>query len=164
MIIVLHEQSEDIAQGVDRSKEEEQGAGDQGMMFGYATNETNNYLPAPISFSHNLLSHFSNLRKSKQLDFLRPDSKAQVSVEYENGKPINIHSIVLSHQTDDIPLEKTRPIMIEECKKALRYTNMVSDDTAFYINPTGRFIIGGPHGDAGSYRKKNNCGHLRRCG
>lgn len=150
----IHEQSQDIAQGVDRGKEEKQGAGDQGMMFGYATDETNNFLPAPISFSHNLLNYFASLRKSNQIPFLRPDSKAQVSVRYENGKPVFIHSVVLSHQTDDLPLDEIRPLLIDECRKALRYTDLISDDTAFYINPTGRFVIGGPHGDAGLTGRK----------
>lgn len=149
----LHEQSPDIAQGVDKS-DDDQGAGDQGMMFGYATNETDNYLPAPISYSHHLLKHFTGLRKQKKIDFLRPDSKAQISINYENGKPEAIRAIVLSHQTDDIPLEKIRPILIEECKKSLEFTKLINQDTVFYINPTGRFVLGGPHGDAGLTGRK----------
>ncbi len=152
----IHNQSKDISQGVDVGKGlyDEQGAGDQGMMFGYADSSTKEYMPAPIAYSHRLLNELQKIRKDKKLDYLRPDSKSQVSVRYKNGVPIFIDSIVISHQTDDIPLSKIREDLIDAAKTILDDTNLLSPDTLFYINPTGRFVSGGPHGDAGLTGRK----------
>jgi S-adenosylmethionine synthetase len=152
----LHEQSPDIAQGVNEGQGlySEQGAGDQGMMFGYASDETPELMPAPIQFSHQLLIELAKIRKSGQIPYLRPDSKSQVSVRYADGKPAEITTVVISHQTDDVPLEQIRKDLIEVAKTVLGPTGLLTDNTLYYINPTGRFVVGGPHGDSGLTGRK----------
>lgn len=152
----IHPQSADIAQGVLEGEglHTEQGAGDQGMMFGYATNTTPSLMPAPIYYSHLLLLHLQNIRKKGDISYLRPDAKTQVSVEHVDGQPTRITSIVISHQTDDIPLETIRRDLIEVTQSLLTPTGLITKDTQFYINPTGKFVIGGPHGDAGLTGRK----------
>ncbi len=150
---LLHAQSQDISAGVDK-KSGELGAGDQGMMFGYATDENQDNMPLPISLSNRIVRHFSKLRKSKEISFLRPDAKSQVSVRYEDDKPVGISSIVLSHQTDDIDVDIIEQTLQEELKKLLGDTGLLLDSTKYYINPTKKFVIGGPHGDAGLTGRK----------
>ncbi|GHS93833.1 S-adenosylmethionine synthase [Planctomycetales bacterium] len=152
----IHGQSPDISQGVTAATSEsgEQGAGDQGLMFGYATTETPQLMPAPIVYSHQLLAELSQIRRAKKIPYLRPDSKSQVSIYYDNGKPVKITNVVISHQTDDVPLETIRRDMIEVVKNVLGYTQLLTKDTTYYINPTGKFVIGGPHGDAGVTGRK----------
>lgn len=150
----IHGQSADIAMGVDESEAKEQGAGDQGMMFGYATTATPELMPAPVIFSHKLLDRLQEIRKQKVIPYLRPDSKAQVSVRHANGLPVEITSVVISHQTDDLPLDKIRNDIIEVIKDTLDYTGLLNENTEYFINPTGRFVIGGPHGDAGLTGRK----------
>ncbi|MDZ8117467.1 methionine adenosyltransferase [Pontiella agarivorans] len=152
----LHGQSPDISQGVTEGEGlfAEQGAGDQGMMFGYACNETDELMPAPIAFSHRLLDELQKIRKAGTLSYLRPDSKSQVSVQYKGGKPVSIETVVISHQTDDVPLETIREDLIKVCKAVLEPTGLLKEDTEYFINPTGKFVIGGPHGDAGLTGRK----------
>lgn len=150
----IHGQSPDIAMGVDSSSEKEQGAGDQGMMFGYATNSTPELMPAPILYSHRLLDRLQQLRKSKEIPYLRPDAKSQVSVRHVNGRPVEITSVVISHQTDDVSPERIKKDMIEVVKDTLSGTGLLNEKTEYYINPTGKFVIGGPHGDAGLTGRK----------
>ena len=152
----IHGQSPDISQGVTEGEGlyEEQGAGDQGMMFGYATNETPEMLPVPIAFSHRLLERFETLRDNGSLDYLRPDAKAQVSVHYDKGRPRRITSVVVSHQTDDIPAERVREDITEVIQQELSPSGLLDQDTAYYINPTGSFILGGPFADAGLTGRK----------
>ena len=150
----IHGQSTDIAMGVDDSELKEQGAGDQGMMFGYATISTPELMPAPIIFSHKLLDRLQEVRKKGDIPYLRPDSKSQVSVRHINGLPAEITSVVVSHQTDEVPLEKVRNDIIELINDTLAYTGLLNGNTEYYVNPTGRFVIGGPHGDAGLTGRK----------
>ena len=152
----IHGQSPDISQGVTEGEGlfSEQGAGDQGMMFGYASNVTPELIPAPIAFSHRLLLELQKRRKSGAIPYLRPDSKSQVSVRHIDGKPVSIETVVVSHQTDDIPLEEIRNDLIAVCKEVLGPTGLLTDETKYYINPTGKFVIGGPHGDAGLTGRK----------
>ena len=152
----LHEQSPDIAQGVNEGEGlyTEQGAGDQGMMFGYASDETPELMPAPIQWSHELLLELAKIRKSGKIAYLRPDSKSQVSVRYHKGKPAEITTVVISHQTDEVPLEQIRADLIEVAKAVLGPTGLLTDKTEYYINPTGRFVVGGPHGDSGLTGRK----------
>ena len=150
----LHGQSSDINQGVSRGSDEAQGAGDQGMMFGYASNATPELMPAPILYSHRILRQFASLRKNGDIPYLRPDAKAQVSILHENGRPREITTIVVSHQTRDIAIEKIRRDIEEVVRDLLRDTGLLTDDTQFFINPTGRFVIGGPCGDAGVTGRK----------
>jgi len=152
----IHPQSAEIAQGVLEGEGlyTEQGAGDQGMMFGYATSATPSLMPAPIYYSHLLLEHLQNIRKKGTISYLRPDAKTQVSVEHVAGLPTRITSIVISHQTDDIPLETIRHDLTEVARSLLTPTGLIDKDTQFYINPTGKFVIGGPHGDAGLTGRK----------
>lgn len=152
----LHEQSPDISQGVTEGQGlfAEQGAGDQGMMFGYASNATEELMPAPIAYSHRLLDELQKIRKEGTIPYLRPDSKSQVSVLHINGKPKSIDTVVISHQTDDVPLEQIRKDLIEVVKDVLGPTGLLDDETDYYINPTGKFVIGGPHGDAGLTGRK----------
>ena len=150
----LHRQSPDINQGVDRGSDEEQGAGDQGMMFGYATRATPELMPAPIVFSHSLLRTFSRLRRSGEIPYLRPDAKAQVSVFHEKGYPVSIDTVVVSHQTtDDVSIEKVRKD-IEEVARGVLDPKLLTNRTRFFVNPTGKFVIGGPAGDAGLTGRK----------
>lgn len=152
----IHPQSSDISQGVSEGQGlfTEQGAGDQGMMFGYATRATPALMPAPIYYSHQLLDHLQRLRKTGDIDYLRPDAKTQVSVLHEAGIPKHITNVVISHQTDDIPLAKIRKDLIQAAREVLTPTGLLGDDTEYYINPTGKFVIGGPHGDAGLTGRK----------
>ena len=149
----LHKQSKDIAIGVDEKEDKAQGAGDQGMMFGYACNETNNLMPAPIEFSHKILKSLANYRHSNNT-FFGPDSKSQVSVKYENNKPVGISSIVVSTQhSEKAKNDEIKSKVIEIVREALP-EKWLPDDGSFLINPTGRFVIGGPDGDTGLTGRK----------
>ncbi len=148
-------QSPDIAQGVDHRSDEQLGAGDQGMMFGYATNETDNLMPAPITYSHRLMQRQAELRKSGRLPWLRPDAKAQLSFIYEDGKPVGIDCVVLSTQHSESVHNKTiQEAVMEEIIKPTLPRAWLSSKTKYYINPTGRFVIGGPVGDCGLTGRK----------
>ena len=153
-INALHGQSPDINQGVDRGSPEEQGAGDQGLMFGYATNETPEMMPATLIFSHRLVRRCAELRKSGAIPYLRPDAKAQVSVFHKNGRPDAITTVVLSHQTTDVDIAVIRRDLEEVARAELAGSGLVTDDTRFLVNPTGKFVIGGPNGDAGVTGRK----------
>ena len=164
----IHEQSADINQGVDRKKKEEQGAGDQGMMFGYATNETNDYMPLALDLAHKLLIELAALRREgKQIKYLRPDAKSQVTLEYDdNNRPVRIDAIVLSTQHDDFDTEEKMHKKIEKDIISILIPRIISkypkykkffDGKAkikYHINPTGKFVIGGPHGDTGLTGRK----------
>ena len=152
----LHGQSPDIAMGVNEGQGlfKEQGAGDQGMMFGYASDETPQLMPAPIEYSHQLLIELARIRKAGEIPYLRPDSKSQVSVRYEDGSPVCITCVVISHQTEDVPLTVIERDLKEVAKKVLTPTGLLTADTEYYINPTGRFVVGGPHGDSGLTGRK----------
>jgi S-adenosylmethionine synthetase len=162
----IHEQSADINQGVDKKKKEEQGAGDQGMMFGYATNETANHMPLALDLAHNLLIELAALRReSKAIKYLRPDAKSQVTLEYDdNNKPVRIDAIVISTQHDDFD---TEPKMLAKINKDIKeiliprvmktypqYKHLFNNKIKYHINPTGKFVIGGPHGDTGLTGRK----------
>jgi S-adenosylmethionine synthetase len=172
---VIHSQSPDIAQGVDEDKDKEQGAGDQGMMFGYATDETDNYMPLTLEISHLLLQELAKIRKEKQLmTYLRPDAKSQVTIEYDDDyNPIRIDTLVLSTQHDEFLVDKNNPKkaekemqnqIIQDVKNYLiprvlhqlpeRVQNLFNDSIKYYVNPTGKFVIGGPHGDTGLTGRK----------
>ena len=151
----LHGQSPDIAQGVNRAKAEKQGAGDQGMMFGYATNETPSLMPATLVYSHELLQHFTKLRKTRKLPYLRPDSKSQLSVVYEDGRPVEIATVVLSHQTTEAGANRKCYAEMEGiARDFLAKTKLITPRTRFYVNPTGKFVVGGPTGDSGLTGRK----------
>ena len=152
----LGKQSPDIAMGVDESSDHEQGAGDQGLMFGYASNETDVLMPAPITYSHLLVKRQAEVRKSGALKFLRPDAKSQVTFRYdEGGNPQGVEAVVLSTQHDpDIRLEDLQEAVMEEIIKPVLPANWLSADTKFFINPTGNFVIGGPVGDCGLTGRK----------
>ena len=167
VLSAIHEQSPDINQGVDRTNPEEQGAGDQGMMFGYATNETQNYMPLALDLSHRLLRELSVLRReNEEIPYLRPDAKAQVTIEYsDDNVPQKIKAIVISTQHDDFADEPTMlakikadliNILIPRIKAQLipEIQALFTDDITYHINPTGKFVIGGPHGDAGLTGRK----------
>jgi S-adenosylmethionine synthetase len=162
----IHEQSSDINQGVDRKTKEEQGAGDQGMMFGYASNETDDYMPLALDLAHKILQELAALRREdKQIKYLRPDAKSQVTLEYDdNNKPSRIDAIVVSTQHDDFD---TEPKMAARIKKDIieiliprvkakykKYAHLFNDKIKYHINPTGKFVIGGPHGDTGLTGRK----------
>ncbi len=153
-VSALHGQSLDIAQGVNKLSVEEQGAGDQGMMFGYASNSTEQLMPAPIVYAHGLLQYFTVLRKNGEIPYLRPDSKAQVSVLHEDGKAKAITTVVVSHQTRDVPIKRIRKELEAAARAYLADTGLLTNKTTFYINPTGRFVIGGPCGDSGLTGRK----------
>ena len=151
----IGKQSPDIAMGVDRATAEEQGAGDQGLMFGYATNETDVLMPAPITYAHRLVKRQSEVRKDGTLPWLRPDAKSQVTFVYEDNKPVAIDAVVLSSQHDpDVTLEELREGVMEEIIKPILPTELLGADTKYHINPTGRFEIGGPMGDCGLTGRK----------
>ena len=152
----LGAQSPDIAQGVDRGSADEQGAGDQGMMFGYAVRETPELMPAPIAWAHRLMRRFTDERKSGRIPWLRPDAKSQVSVVYEDGRPVRIDAIVLSHQTTAEPdIDRDiRPAIEAVVRDELAGTGMLVSATKFHVNPTGRFVVGGPAGDSGLTGRK----------
>ena len=157
VMVTLDKQSVDIAQGVNEGEglDREQGAGDQGLMFGYACNETDVLMPFPITYSHLLVKRQSEVRKSGALSWLRPDAKSQVSVRYEDNKPVAIDTVVLSTQHDEeIDHATLSDAVIEEIIKPVLPTNMISAETRFLVNPTGRFVIGGPHGDCGLTGRK----------
>jgi S-adenosylmethionine synthetase len=162
----IHEQSSDINQGVERKKKEEQGAGDQGMMFGYASNETADYMPLTLDLAHKILQELAVLRReNKQIQYLRPDAKSQVTIEYDdNNKPVRIDTIVVSTQHDDFASEKHMQekiktdvvnILIPRIKKKFpKYAKLFNSSITYHINPTGKFVIGGPHGDTGLTGRK----------
>ncbi len=158
--LLLTQQSSDIAQGVDArkvkgKKTSKQGAGDQGLMFGYASNETPELMPAPIMFAHRLGRRLTKIRKGGGAPWLRPDAKSQVSVIYDNGKPVGISNVVISTQhAADAPHSKIEKFCIEEVIKQVLPARLLSRDTEFLINPTGRFVIGGPQGDTGLTGRK----------
>ena len=167
VLSAIHEQSADINQGVERKNPEEQGAGDQGMMFGYATNETDNYMPLALDLSHKLLIELAALRREgKEISYLRPDAKSQVTIEYsDDHKPVRIDAIVISTQHDDFAEEKAMQeqikkdiinILIPRVKKHLKpeLQALFTDKIIYHINPTGKFVIGGPHGDTGLTGRK----------
>lgn len=167
ILSAIHEQSQDINQGVDRSNPEEQGAGDQGMMFGYATNETDNYMPLALDLAHSLLIELAAIRRENtDIKYLRPDAKSQVTIEYDdNHQPIRIDSIVISTQHDDFDEEATMLAkiksdivsqLIPRVKAALKpeLQKLFNDQIKYHINPTGKFVIGGPHGDTGLTGRK----------
>ena len=155
VLSAISKQSPDIAMGVDRDSKESQGAGDQGMMFGYATNETTELMPTTIVLSHKLVKKQSQVRKSNELEWLRPDAKSQVTVRFNNGKPEFIDTVVLSTQHDEkISMDEIEKKVIEHIIKPTLPTNLITNDTKFLINPTGSFIIGGPVGDCGLTGRK----------
>ena len=166
ILSAIHEQSSDINQGVDRTNPEDQGAGDQGMMFGYATNETEDYMPLALDLSHKLLQELAVIRReNSDITYLRPDAKSQVTLEYDNdNKPVRIDAIVISTQHDDFDEESK---MLAKIKKDLvdilipriiknnpQYAHLFNDKIEYHINPTGKFVIGGPHGDTGLTGRK----------
>jgi S-adenosylmethionine synthetase len=167
VLSAIHEQSPDINQGVERKNKEEQGAGDQGMMFGYATNETDNYMPLPLEISHLLLKELAQIRKDgKVMTYLRPDSKSQVTIEYsDENQPIRIDAIVVSTQHDDFDSEEAMlntikndviNILVPKVKNLLpsHIQDLFNDNINYHVNPTGTFVIGGPHGDTGLTGRK----------
>src|SRR3982751_1068063 len=166
VLSAIHEQSSDINQGVDRKTKEEQGAGDQGMMFGYATNETEDYMPLALDLAHKLLQELAVLRReNKQIKYLRPDAKSQVTLEYDdNNRPVRIDAIVVSTQHDDFDTEPKMAnkikddiinILIPRVKaKYKKYAKLFNNNIKYHINPTGKFVIGGPHGDTGLTGRK----------
>ena len=156
VLSAIHEQSPDINQGVDKANPEEQGAGDQGMMFGYATDETENYMPLALELSHRLLIELALLRReNKDITYLRPDAKSQVTIEYNGNKPIRVDTVVLSTQhSPDIKLDDLREAVIEEIINPIVPKELIKGDIKFLINPTGRFVIGGPQGDCGLTGRK----------
>lgn len=165
VLVAIDEQSQDIAQGVDTSLEAREdrekrinaiGAGDQGLMFGFATNETDELMPLPISLSHKIVAHLAKLRKTAEISYLRPDAKSQVTVEYdENDQPKRVDTIIISTQHDDeVANETIRRDMIEKVIKEVVPNELLDQQTKYFINPTGRFVIGGPQGDAGLTGRK----------
>ncbi|MFN1680476.1 methionine adenosyltransferase, partial [Acinetobacter baumannii] len=155
VINMIGKQSPEIAQGVDRQKPEDQGAGDQGLMFGYASRETDVLMPAPISYAHRLMERQAELRRSGALPWLRPDAKSQVTFAYENGKPVRLDAVVLSTQHDpEITQTQLKEAVIEEIIKPIIPAEMFHAATKFHINPTGMFVIGGPVGDCGLTGRK----------
>jgi len=167
VLSAIHEQSKDINQGVDKDNKEEQGAGDQGMMFGYATNETENYMPLALDLAHKILIELANLRReNKQITYLRPDAKSQVTLEYsDDNKPVRIDAIVVSTQHDEFDKSEQKMqakirkdietiLMPRIIKKYPQYKSLFNKQIKYHINPTGNFVIGGPHGDTGLTGRK----------
>src|SRR6202049_1120737 len=152
---IIGKQSPDIAQGVDRKDERKQGAGDQGLMFGYASSETDVLMPAPITLAHRLVKRQAQVRKNGKLPWLRPDAKSQVTLRYENDKPVGLEAVVLSTQhSDDISTKQLREAVMEEILKPVLPSKWIDKRTKYHINPTGRFVIGGPVGDCGLTGRK----------
>ena len=155
VLVSLDKQSPDIAMGVDEAGGKEQGAGDQGLMFGYACDETDALMPAPIEYAHRLVRQQSEVRKSGKLPWLRPDAKSQITFRYENGKPVSVNAVVLSTQhAPDITIKELRAAVMDEIIKPVVPEEWISKDTLYHINPTGRFVIGGPMGDCGLTGRK----------
>ena len=164
VLTTIDEQSPDIAMGVNEALESKKGerdeieligAGDQGMMFGFATNETEEFMPAPIALAHRLSRRLTEVRKSNELAYLRPDGKTQVTVEYEDGRPIRVDTVVISTQHDpNVSHSKLTEDIMEKVIKAVISEELLDENTKYYINPTGRFVIGGPQGDSGLTGRK----------
>lgn len=164
ILVSLDEQSPDIAQGVNKAIEAREGnmdeaeaigAGDQGMMFGYATNETKEFMPLPIALAHRLARRLTEVRKHGELSYLRPDGKTQVTIEYAGGKPVAVDTIVISTQHDDrVTLDQIRKDLVEKVIKPVVPAELMREDTRIFINPTGKFVIGGPQGDSGLTGRK----------
>ena len=155
VLVAISKQSPDIAMGVDRSDEKEQGAGDQGLMFGYATNETKQLMPATIQLSHQLVKKHADIRRSGELGWLRPDAKSQVTILFHDGKPKSIDAVVLSTQHDeDVSMDDIQAGVMEQIIKPILPQELLSDTTQYLINPTGNFIVGGPVGDCGLTGRK----------
>ncbi len=151
----IGKQSQDISMGVDDSEDHEQGAGDQGLMFGYATNETDVLMPAPITYSHLLVKRQAHVRKNGTLPWLQPDAKSQITFRYENGKPVAIDAVVLSTQhKEEVKLKVLQEAVMEEIIKPVLPAEWLNKNTKYFINPTGRFVIGGPYGDCGLTGRK----------
>jgi S-adenosylmethionine synthetase len=158
VITSIDRQSPDIAMGVNESKEHEQGAGDQGLMFGYACNETEELMPMPIVFAHRLTRGLAEARKKKTLNFLRPDGKSQVTIEYHNDRPVRVDTIVIAAQhTPEVSYQTLKEGIIEEVIKKVIPAKLLDSKTKYYINATGRFVIGGPRGDCGLTGRKIIC-------
>jgi len=149
VIDAIGTQSPDIAQGVDTG-----GAGDQGLMFGYACNETPELMPMPIQMAHNLTRKLSEVRRDGTIPYLRPDGKSQVSIEYRDGKPFRVEAVVISTQTEDLPIEQIRTDILDKVIKPTISADLLDENTKYHINPTGKFVIGGPMGDAGVTGRK----------
>jgi S-adenosylmethionine synthetase len=163
VLTAIHSQSPDIARGVDSAADAEQetGAGDQGLMFGYATRETDTLMPLPIHLAHRLVERLALLRQNRKLPWLRPDGKSQVTVEYENERPVRVHTVVISTQHDESVLDKNdefskkaKQMIIEQVIRPVIPKKLWSDEIIFHINPTGKFVVGGPHGDTGLTGRK----------
>ncbi len=155
VLTAIDKQSPDIAMGVDTDPDHEQGAGDQGMMFGFACDETKNLMPAPIFYAHELVRKLAEIRKSGKVDFLRPDSKSQVTFEYEDYKPTRLNTVVISTQhTPEVDLKELKDFIIAEVVKPVIPTELLTGDIKYHVNPTGRFVVGGPVADAGLTGRK----------
>ena len=155
ILVSVHEQAPDIAMGVDATEDKEQGAGDQGLMFGYACRETEEFMPAGIIFARRLVDGLVQLRQEKVLPYLRPDSKTQVTLEYDGDTPVRIHTVVISTQHEpDVTQEQIRQDMIDHLVKKVLPADLLDEKTIYHVNPTGRFVIGGPHGDTGLTGRK----------
>ncbi|HZZ43151.1 MAG TPA: methionine adenosyltransferase [Tepidisphaeraceae bacterium] len=164
VLSALHSQSPDIARGVDKAEDDtkEQGAGDQGLMFGYATTETDALMPLPIHLAHRIVEKLAEVRQKGKLPWLRPDGKSQVTVEYENEKPVRVHTVVVSTQHDETVLDKKKDVVTEKAKreiieqviKPMIPKKYWDDEIIYHINPTGKFVVGGPHGDTGLTGRK----------